>query len=165
MAYSKTTLQYQAKVTVTEILAANAGSLSDKTVKHSAYDSAQTFDADSDVPVTKVAAFEADLAAGSGSIDLTALTGTNGATVDGTGLKVQAIKLIAKADNANPLTIAVGAANGYELLGANFEVALSAGQEVTIFGNEAAPEIGGAAKAFDLTGTGEQGLYVIVVMG
>jgi len=158
-------LSYQSKVSVTETLEANAGALSDAVVKHTEYNTVQALTASTTPPVTKVASFEADLTAGSGSIDLTALTGTNGATVDGTGLKVQAIKFKAKSANANPLTIAVGAANGYELLGANFEVALQADQEITVYGNDATPDVGAAAKIFDLTGTGSQGLEVIVVLG
>ncbi len=49
---------------------------------------------------------EATITAGSNSdLDLTALTGSNGATVDGTGLKVQAIMVKAVSGNGAVLTI------------------------------------------------------------
>ncbi|HUX17166.1 MAG TPA: hypothetical protein VMW52_11885, partial [Phycisphaerae bacterium] len=59
----------------------------------------------------------------------------------------------------------VGETNGYALLGAAFSVALLAGQEVLIYGNEATPDVASGAKVLDLVGTGVQGLDVIVVLG
>jgi len=156
---------YQSKCTVRETIEANDASLGDPVVTHNGFDTVDALNAASTPPATKVAAFEALLTDGSGSIDLAALVGTNGAVVDGTGLKVQVLKLKAKSTNANVITIDVGETNGYALLGAAFSVALLAGQEVLIYGNEATPDVASGAKVLDLVGTGVQGLDVIVVLG
>jgi len=160
-------LTYTTALTVAEVLAANTVSAAEaqRTVTHSLLNKSAVFTGTSDVPVSKVAAFEKALVAGAGSIDLTALVGTNGAAVDGTGLKVQAIKVIADADNSAAITLADGASNGYELLGASWTIKLKAGQEIVIFGNEETPDIGGTAKVIDLTGTGTDKLQIIIVMG
>ena len=161
------TANYLSNVTVNETLTTGvpAANASNAIIVHDQYNSNQALTATSTVPVTKVAAFEQDLTGGAATIDLTSLTGANGVTVDGTGLKVQVIKFIAKAANANVLYVDVGASNGYDLLGASMYLGLQPGQEITIYGNDATPDIATADKTLDLTGTGTQGLKVIVVMG
>ena len=154
-------------VTVLETLAGNPASAPDslRKVTHSNFNTHAVLSATTTPPVTKVAAFEQALVGGAGSIDLTALVGTNGATVDGTGLKVQAIKLKAKSTNTAGITISKGVSNGYALAGANYSEELKPGQEVTRYGNNATPAIAGGAKTLDLAGTGTDALQVIVVMG
>lgn len=160
-------VSYQTVLNVVEVLEANTVSLTEKgrTVEHTALTKAATLTATSTPPATKVAAFEQALTAGAASIDLTALVGTNGAVVTGLGLKVQAIKIVAKSTNENPITVKVGAANGYALAGANFEVALQPGQEIVMYGNDAAPDIAVDAKTMDVAGTGTEAVQVIIVMG
>jgi hypothetical protein len=85
--------------------------------------------------------------------------------VDGTGLRVQAIKLSNPAANANAITIAKGAAAGYTGLGANFSLTLVPGAEAMLFNNDGGADIGAANKTLDLTGTGTQSLSVGVVLG
>ena len=116
-------------------------------------------------PATKVASFIQLLTANSATISLRVLDGAGGGTVDGNGLKVQAIKFQALSTNANPITIGDGAATGYELAGDGWKVVLNANQEFVFRGNESTPDIGDAAKNIDLSGTDEQGVNVIVVMG
>lgn len=117
-------------------------------------------------PATKRAGGELTLTAGAGSIDLRALTtGVGGSTVDGNGLKVQAIKLRNKSTNANAMTISEGASNGYALLGASFTFILQPGQEIMFFGNDATPDVAAADKTIDVAGTGSQVLAYEVVMG
>ncbi|KKK95666.1 hypothetical protein LCGC14_2670530, partial [marine sediment metagenome] len=86
---------YAANCTVVEELTGNTDSLSaaDKEVTHSQFNTSDTLNAGSTPPATKVAAFVQALTAGTATIDLTALIGTNGATVDGSGLKVQVLKM------------------------------------------------------------------------
>ena len=165
MAYTETTLQYATGLTVTEILATNVDSLADKSVRHSLFNKSAVLNSASTPPVTKVAAFQQALTAGAATIDLTALLGTNGATVDGTGLKVQAVKFSNPSTNANLITVSVGAADGYELAGAAFSVALQPGQEIVLYGNDATPDIAAGDKDIDLAGTLAQVLDVIIVMG
>jgi hypothetical protein len=158
---------YQAKVAVTETLEANvpATPTGSRSVVHSAWDSTKTLKNDSTPPATKVAAFEQALTGGAATIDLTALSGTNGAAVVGTGLRVQVLRVRAPATNGNPITIAKGASNGYDGLGASFSHTLVPGGEATFFLNDAGGDIGAGNKTLDLVGTGSQVLQVEAVLG
>ncbi len=155
-------------ITVDETITSGVpdASASNAVIKHNGFNTSKVLTGSSAQPVTKTASFTKALSSGSGTIDLTALPGTNGATVDGTGLKVQLLKIKAKLTNANTITIAKGASNGYVPAGGSaFSVTLAPGQEIVIDGNEATPDIGSGAKTLDLTGTGAQELDVQVVMG
>lgn len=117
--------------------------------------------------VTKQAAFSKALSTGSATIDLTSLPGvTADETVDGTGLKVQAIKLRNPSTNANKITASKGGSNGYQLDGATtWSLPLAPGQSALLYLDGAADTIGGTKKTIDLAGTGAQALHVQVVMG
>jgi hypothetical protein len=161
------TVAYQAKVAVTETLESNvpATPTGSRSVVHSAWDSTKSLNAGSTPPATKVAAFQKALAAGVATIDLTALTGTNGATIAGTGLRVQVLRVRNPAANGNPISIAKGAENGYDGLGADFSHTLVPGAEATFFLNDAGSDVGGSNKNLDLAGTGSQALDVEIVLG
>ena len=165
MAFTKTTLQYVTGLTVTEILAANVASLGDKTVQHTAFNKTARLDSTTTPPVSLVAAFQQALDGGAATIDLAALVGTNGATVDATGKKVQAVKFANPSTNDNAITVAVGAANGYDLSGAAFSITLQPGQEFVYFGNDATPDVAAGDKTLDLAGTLAQVLNCIIVLG
>jgi nitrogen fixation protein FixH len=158
---------YASTVTTVETLATNvpAASSNGKAVTHNGYNSSQSLTGTTAVPVTKCAYFSKALSSGAGTIDLTALTGTNGATVDLTGLKVQVAKFKNPAANANPITVTFGASNAYLLGGSAFKWILSPGQEITIFGNDAAPDVSSTAKNIDISGTGAQALECSIVAG
>lgn len=119
-------------------------------------------------PVTKHGGGELTMSTGTGSIDLTAVPGlTSEETVVGTGLKLQALKLRNKSTNANIITVAKGASNGYGLdaSATDWDVTLSPGQEVTFYLDDAAPDIASGARILDVTGTGSQVLEYHAVMG
>lgn len=158
---------YASKCSVVETLPNNTNSAPDNTrkVTHTNFNSEASLSASSTPPVTTVAAFEQLLTAGAATINLAALTGTNGASVNMTGLKVQVLKIKAKATNANPISVAVGASNGYDLAGSDFKVTLSPGQEFLFYGNEATPDVAAGERTLDLAGTGTQGADVIIVAG
>lgn len=158
-------LAYRADMTATETLTTNAAALSDATLVHSGYNTTKTLNASSTPPATKVASFAQAMTVGAATIDLTDLLGSNGAAVDGSGLRVQAIKLRNKSTNANPITVAKGASNGYDGLGADFSVTLAVGAEITILPNDAGSDIGAANCELDVSGTGSQVLECIIVMG
>ncbi len=105
------------------------------------------------------------LTAGSGSLDLTALTGINGAAVSLDGLKPRAILLENPAANANPITVAKGAANGYTGLGSAFSQVLQPGQKVIIDLGTAGTAVSSTVKVLDLTGTGTQALNYQIIAG
>lgn len=157
-------VEYKSQIKAKETLETNvpAADTANRKVTHDKYDTDKKLSAPT---VSKVAAFEKALVAGAGTIDLTALLGTNGATVDGTGLKVQLLKVRNKSTNTNPITLQEGAANGYELLGDTWKARLQPGQEMTFWGDSKSPAIGATAKNIDLTGTGTEVLECIVVMG
>jgi hypothetical protein len=112
-------------------------------------------------PVTCGALFQK----GTGSIDLTALPGTNGLAVDGTGLRVQLMRIRNPATNANAITIAIGSATGYDGFGATFFASLDPGAEMTFLTSDAGSNISGSIKLLDVVATASQKLDVEIVMG
>lgn len=135
------------------------------TLTHGGFNTALTLNATSTPPATECAYFEQALSSGAATIDLRALTGSNGRAIDLNGLKVQVFKVKAKASNANPITVTVGASNGYLLAGSAWKVILQPGQEFVFSGNAAAPAVGASAKTIDLSGTGTQSVEVAVIAG
>ena len=158
-------VSYNAAVTVQEVLEANPYSspATQRTVTHTLFNSQKNLNGSSTPPVTKVAAFKAALVAGAKTLDLTALPGTNGVTVDGTGLKVQVLKV--KNLGANALSIVPGASGGSDLLAADMKIVLAQNQEVMIFGNDATPDVGPTDKTLDLAGTLVQESEWMIVLG
>lgn len=159
-------LTFQTKVTAVETLETNvpAAAASDKTVTHNGYDTSQSLTGATTPPVDSCAYFEKALSAGAGTIDLTALTGTNGATINLNGKKPVAIRIRGKAGNANPITITKGAANGYDGMG-DLEVAVKANQEFTYYFHTGASAVSGTNKTIDLAGTGSQSVEVSIIGG
>jgi hypothetical protein len=112
-------------------------------------------------PATKCASFLLTLTAGAATINLASLVGANGATVDGTGLRVQLLRI--KNLGANNMTFSEGAANGIALVGLPMVVP-PGGITQRLF-NDAAPDIAAADRTIDVAGTGAQTAEVTVVMG
>jgi len=159
-------LEYLGNVTVKETLETGvpAASANKRIVTHDLFNTAKTLNVDSTPPVTKVANFEQALTVGAATIDLTSLAGTNGASIDGTGLRVQMLKLRNK-DANNPVTIEEGASNGYDGFGSGFSVTIAEEGEVTLLTNDAGTDIGATNKTLDLSGTGSEEVEVSIVMG
>ena len=105
------------------------------------------------------------LTGGAGTIDLTAMTGTNGVSVDGTGLRVQFAKFLNPATNANPITVKKGVTNGYDGFGAAFLIILAPGAEALIRLNDSGSDIGSSNKTLDLVGTLVQPLSYEIIVG
>lgn len=162
---SAVTVTYEAKATVVETLATNSDSAPDATRKitHTNYNESATLTSATTPPVTTVAEFLATLSGGALTIDLRALTGTNGASIDGNGLKVQILRV--KNLGANILTITPGASNGIDLLGASSSIAIPAGGHAMFYFNDASPDISGTDKTLDLAGTSAQTSEWTVIMG
>lgn len=161
------TLTYAATCTVAETLSTSVDSIvsANRTLTHSAFNSTASLSGSTTPPVTKVAAFTKALGAGAGTIDLTSLTGVNGGSVDGTGLKVQVMKITAPTANANVISIIPAAANGYDFFGSDFKITLQPGAEALFYGNDATPDIAAADLGLTLAGTGAQELDFVIVMG
>lgn len=152
--------------TVTEVLANNVGSNSTaakRTVTHDAYDESGVLTGATTPPATATANFLLTLSAGAATVDLRALTGTNGATVDGNGLKPQIVRV--KNLGANPITITEGASNGHDAFPATTGLEIPAGGIVQLYFNDAASDIGATDKTWDVAGTGAQTSEWTIVLG
>lgn len=154
------------KITSVETISANvpAAATNDKTITHSGFNKPDTtLNASSTPPVTKCSYSQPALSGGAYTINLAALTGSNGVAVDLTGLKVQAVKI--KNNGANPMTFTEGASNGYALLGTTFLFTVQPGQEIMLLGNDATPDVAAGDRTIDVTGTGTQSFDLAVVAG
>ena len=157
---------YSSSMNVTETFSiANAA---DNTILVTDVSETGTLTASTAVPATQQTQYDLTLTAGSGSIDLTALPGLNAnETIDGTGLKLQLFKFLNPTSNANTMTVAKGASNGYGLsaAGGAWSVIISPGQSVLVVSQDVAPDVASGARIIDVTGTGSQVLTVGVVLG
>lgn len=107
----------------------------------------------------RVAPYLVTMAAGVASIDLTACGPT--ASVDLSGKKVTLVRLQAKAANGDPITVATGAADGYQVGGQDLSEVLEPGDSAEKnTSTDNATAVGAAAKIFDVTGTGTDAVYV-----
>ncbi len=157
---------YAATCSIVETLASNTGSAPDATRKitHTSYNETSSLTGATTPPVTSCASFLATLSSGTLTLDLRALTGTNGATIDGNGLKVQIVRC--KNLGANPLTIKSGASNGHTgFFTATTGTIVPAGAHVMIFTNDAGDDIDATHKTWDLSGTSAQTSEWTIVLG
>jgi GTPase involved in cell partitioning and DNA repair len=145
-------------LTVTETLA-SVPSSSRPTVTHDVFNVSGSLISSSTPPVSKFAGFSKALVAGAGTIDLTALTGTNGSAVDGTGLKVQALRIQVPSTNVNPVVLQAGGSSGYNLFGASWKLQLNPGEEFLWIGKDkaAVPDIDATHKNIGLADGGAGG--------
>ncbi len=117
-------------------------------------------------PASKGAAWDVTLSAGAATIDLTALPQAGGGTQSMNGLLARYLVFVNPVSNANNITIADGATNGYLLFGdSSGQITLKPGQFVILYCAGNAQTVGGSAKNIDLTGTGSQVLRVMAVFG
>lgn len=158
-------VQYDSNLTVRETLETGVPAATDAEISISGYNTSAALNATSTPTATKVSAQAVALVAGAKTIDLTALTGTNGVTIDGTGLKVVLCKLQNPSTNANNIVAKFGASNAY-LFGndAAWRHRLEPGDEILLKFN-ANPAIDSTHKNIDLSGTGTQALNVEIVLG
>lgn len=133
-------------------------------IVHDQLNVSATYNGTTTVAVSVVVAETYALVGGVKTIDLTTLTGSNGAAVDATGLKVKIIKILNPTGNA-AITIKAGATNPYLLFGASWSLVLQALQSVTAYLDNAAPAVGPTSKTIDMSGTGTQLLKIIFVFG
>lgn len=157
---------YAATCTVRETLATNTGSASDssRVITHDAYNETATLSATSTPPATTCAHFLLTLSAGAATIDLRALTGTNGASVDLNGLKVQVVRV--KNLGANSMVFKSGGTNGHTgvFTATNGQIVQPSGH-VMVFANDAGDDVDATHKTWDVTGTGSQTAEVTIVAG
>lgn len=151
------------KMNASETLETGVDAATTPTIRHDGFDGSGTINASSAVPATKCAFDEIALVAGAKTIDLTNLTGTNGATVDLTGLKVQLLKFTNT--GTNTMLFAQGGSNPYNLAGGTWSMRLLANQSFMFYGADAAADVASGAKNIDVTGTGTETFEFSVVAG
>jgi hypothetical protein len=102
---------------------------------------------------------------GTQTIDLTALPGAGGAVINGTGQKVQAVLITCLSANAGAMTVAPGASNGYQLLGAN-AITIPLGGTIALDAAGNTPAIDATHKTLTCTPANPADKFnVIVVLG
>lgn len=164
---STVTVRYESILTAVETFT-GPGIGDDDTITVDQFNTDGTFTASTTVPVTKQAAFQKALSTGTGTIDLTAIPGdTVDETINGSGLKVQFLKLKNPTTNANKIVVTKGGSNGYGFgaAGDTWTIPLDPGHEVLLSFDDDNPDVAGGAKTIDLTGTGSQALDVQIILG
>ena len=111
--------KFNLEITADEVIALGLDFATDPTVPHKLTEAAAgTLTATTTPPVTKVFSDSVQLSGGVGALDLTALAGPNGTTIDFTGLKVQLVALRCATGNAAGITVdSKDAVTGYNLFG------------------------------------------------
>lgn len=155
---------YAATASVVETLPNNTGSAAaaSRVVTHTEYNEATSLNASSTPPATLVAEFLLTLSSGAATIDLRDLEGTNGASVDGNGLKVQIVRI--KNLGANIMTFNNGASNPHNMFSDDGHTVFPGGH-IMIFSNDGGDDIDGSHKTWDVAGTGAQTAEVTIIMG
>ncbi|MBY0513089.1 MAG: hypothetical protein K2P78_04160 [Gemmataceae bacterium] len=165
---SQFSLNYQSKVTLTEVLAAATAPAASQSqsIRHDGFDTDQTWDGSTltaAVPdVTGAAYARVSLAGGNATINLAALT-HNGAAVDMTGYKVRTLKV--KNPGSNPVTVVKGASNGYTGFGSAFSHTIPGGGELLISLGVGGVTVASGNRTLDLSGTGTDYFYVAITAG
>lgn len=164
------TVTVASTLTIAETLPTNTGSAVDakRVVTHEAYNVARTLTATTTPPVTTQASFLLTLSGGLATIDLRELVGTNGASIDGNGLKVQELRI--RNLGADPMTFYEGATDGHNLFSVNSGAGVG-GQVVFASGfahletYDHGDDISATTKTIDVIGTGSQTAEITIVMG
>jgi hypothetical protein len=111
------------------------------------------------------------LSSGAVTIDLTNLVDVLGRALNASGYKIRGIKIQPLPTNANPITIAKGASNGYTGFGSSFQVTLPAPvantplPEFLWYDGGAGTAVSGSVKTLDISGTGTQGIQFAIDWG
>ena len=165
-----TQCEFDFKLKVTETIALGLDGVTDQAcvAQIAASTSSGTKTPSTAVPCTQRWEDTVALAAGTVTLDLTALSSGNLPTKDLTGLTVQFIKVINPSTNANNITVADGAANGYLIFGdASGQITIPPGMGV-MFGamvTEGLAAVSATVKNITITGTGTQTFDIQIVAG
>jgi hypothetical protein len=147
-------------LTANETLDSGVPAVSNPVLIHDGYNEVATLNASSTPPITQVSNFLLTLTAGAATINLAALTGADG-TIDGTGLRVQLIRI--KNLGSNSMAFSNGASNGIAL--ACGTITVPAGGKTQIFLNDASPDIAAADRTIDVAGTLVETAEVTIWLG
>jgi hypothetical protein len=153
---------YQSKLDVTRTFSGE-GIVGTQVVNVTGEDTSETLTGSSTPAVSKDACLSLALSSGAITLDMTAMLDPNLGTVSISGLTPAHVKLRNPSTNANSITIAKGASNGYTGFGASFSVTLAPGSEILL--RVGSIVVDGTHKTLDLTGTGSQALSIQITAG
>lgn len=154
---------YHLGLDVDETLDVGVAGVREPVVRHNNLNPRGALDAGTTPPATKHVQLAAQaLVAGAKTVDLTALVGTAGATVDGTGLKVRVLRI--RNNGVSLMTFGPGAADPYQLW-AGWSLPVPPGGAFALYMADGAGAVGAAAKNVDVAGTGTETFDLSVVFG
>lgn len=160
------TLTYATNVTISETPSAGVPAIdANQAIKQSQYSTALALTGTTTPNVKKSCKQVFTITTGAVTIDLTSLTGLNGAALSMSGSKGRVIKIKAPAGNGASMTIAKGASNGYTGLGSAFSVTLPPGAEFCFYDGGAGGTVGSGSKTLDVSGTGSSDTLQVEVVG
>lgn len=137
----------------------------DPTVIHQISGGFGTFSATSATPVTKAWSDTRSLAAGTNSIDLTALVNAARNDIDFTVLKVQAVKIVAATNNTANVLFSPAGSNGYNLFGSSDgKISLAAGCQALFIFPEGLADVSATVKAITVTSSDVDAAYSILLV-
>lgn len=160
--------EYALRAEVRETIALAQDNADDPSTIHSLGSPNGTLTATTTPPVTSVFADNVALVAGTLTLDLTALTSGN-LSRDFTDLKVQLIALRCPTSNTLPILVQKGAANAYNLLGADNASAetieVLPGDDILIKRYDTLEDVDATHKDVKFTGNGTETINVMLVAG
>lgn len=156
-------LHYAFKALINETFTVGVDGSETPTITYASFDDVVALSATSTPPVDTCVVRKLALTAGAYTIDLTTITGANGAVQNSTGKKVQLFRF--KNLGANSMTIAEGATFGYPMLGTSFTFTVPAGGQVMFVFNDNAPDVASGDRQIDIAGTGSQEFELTLVTG
>ena len=116
-------------------------------------------------PVTQVWSDRIALVAGVFTLDLQALVGSSLPAVDLTGLSLQIVQISTPEANGNPIFVAPGAVNGYDLMTPSMLIALSPGDFNLMVLNGSQAAVGASDSEIDFTGSGVDEFDILIAAG
>lgn len=160
---------YNLRLDATETLTVDVDGSSTPVVIHDKLGVKGTLNATSSPPAAETSQVIYSLVTGAKTIDLTALLSTNGRLINGTGLKVRALRF--QNLGAHQMTIGKGASSGYDLFGGSVALTVPAcgaspantGMQMVF--NDGLIAIDGTHKTIDVGGTGTDQFALSIVLG
>ncbi len=129
-------------------------------ISYDQFSTRNQLNASSTPPATMVYAEELT---GPQNLDLTALARSIGGTIDTSGLKLQAIRVI-NLSTTDLVDIEDGAANAYQLNNGD-AIRIPAGGELLLYFNDKLADVDGTHKMLDVTPAGGEDVQVMLLFG
>lgn len=150
-------------IDVAETLASGVDGASNPIINHNGYNVTGRYTDASTPDVEYCVVKSVALSAGAYTLDLTNMTGTNGAAVNGNAKKIRLLRITVPGTNA--ITVAKGASNGHTGLGSSFSLVIPAGGTVALDLSSNGVAISGTDKTLDFSGTGTDTFKLTLVLG